>query len=150
MAKITARGAREVARIAARNPGTGARYLYVITSDGRVLWRPAGPGEHYTVIGRRVPPARRNRELLVQLAERRGLAVTPPTWLHERNNDPAGTPARHPFWATVDAERVGQWLIFERGGTWYGYKITQNAWATFAGRGEAVAMAEGPQTDVWA
>lgn len=76
--------------------------------------------------------------------------TTQPEWLHERVNDPAGTPARHPFWAAVTAEQIGAWKIFERDGTWYGYKTTQNAWARFADRGEAVAMAQGPQIDVWA
>jgi hypothetical protein len=82
-----------------------------------------------------------------------------PEWLRERNNDPFGTPSKvmvdgvlvdNPFWQAVDVEQVGVWKLFKRDGVWFGYKTTQNAWAHFASMAEAVAMATGPQIDVWA
>jgi hypothetical protein len=73
-----------------------------------------------------------------------------PEWLRERNNDPYGTPNKHPFWETVQAERVGVWKLFSRDGWWFGYKTTQNAWAHFRTEAEAREHAVGPQVDVWA
>jgi len=46
MAKITARGARELSR---RVTSHG---VYVLTSDGRILWKSTVPGDHFTVTGR--------------------------------------------------------------------------------------------------
>lgn len=73
-----------------------------------------------------------------------------PEWLHDRVNDGYGTPNKHPFWETVSFELVGVWKVFEKDGTWYGYKTTQNAWAHFKTRDEAVEMATGRQVDIWA
>lgn len=73
-----------------------------------------------------------------------------PGWLRERNNDPCGTPATHPFWQGVSWRSEGAWRLFARDGWWFGYKTTQNAWAHFSTEAEALAMARGPQTDVWA
>lgn len=74
-----------------------------------------------------------------------------PHWLHERNEDPYGTPALHPFWDGVSFEKIGQWKIFERDGAWYAFKTSQNAWsAARPTRDDAVAMATAPSADVWA
>lgn len=73
-----------------------------------------------------------------------------PGWLHERVNDCYGTPEKHSFWETVSFEKIGIWKIFEKDGTWHGYKTTQNAWAHFTDRDDAVKMASGKQVDVWA
>lgn len=85
-----------------------------------------------------------------------------PQWLAERVNDPYGTPNKDydretgqyvdsAFWAENPAEQIGVWKVFEKDGLWYAYKTTQNAWSVgFATKAEAVAMAQGPQTDVWA
>jgi hypothetical protein len=73
-----------------------------------------------------------------------------PEWLRERNNDGCGTPNKHPFWDSVTFEIIGVWKIFEKDGVWYGYKTTQNAWAHFTDRADAIRMASAKQTDVWA
>lgn len=74
-----------------------------------------------------------------------------PEWLRERVNDGYGTPNKHQFWDTVDAERIGLWKVFQKDGMWYGYKTTQNAWTRpMATREEVVAMATGRQVDIWA
>jgi hypothetical protein len=74
-----------------------------------------------------------------------------PEWLRERTNDPCGTPNRHPFWESVNVQVVGVWKIFERDGAWFGYKTTQNCWTTpRPSRADVMAMATGPQVDVWA
>ena len=46
MAKISARGAKELSR---RKTPHGT---YVLTSDGRILWKSTVPGDHFTIIGR--------------------------------------------------------------------------------------------------
>jgi hypothetical protein len=51
MAKISARGATEVARIRAATR-SGTEWLYVLCSDGRVLTRLAAPGESYGIRAR--------------------------------------------------------------------------------------------------
>jgi hypothetical protein len=73
-----------------------------------------------------------------------------PHWLHERVEDPHGTPNRHLFWDDQPAERIGPWKMFERDGTWYLFETLQNAWAHFPGRAEAAAHAAGPRVDIWA
>ena len=64
MAKITANGATEVARIKT----TSGRYscLWVINSRGTVLWRYTGDNGSYTVKHRNVKPV--TRERLIELA----------------------------------------------------------------------------------
>ena len=58
MAKITANGATEVAKIATLGPG-GARYFWVINSKGVILRRATGPfGSGYTVYSRKNTPTR--------------------------------------------------------------------------------------------
>ena len=73
-----------------------------------------------------------------------------PAWLYERNNDPYGTPPKHPFWETVTFEKVGTHKVFERGGRWYAYDTRYNAWWNFATQAEALERAKGPAVDVWA
>lgn len=76
--------------------------------------------------------------------------MTTPTWLHERVNDPYGTPNRHPFWETVAFEDVGNWRIFEdETGVWRAHDRQYNAWWHFPTRDEAVAHANGGSVDVW-
>ena len=86
-------------------------------------------------------------------------AYRTPEWLRERVNDRYGTPNKvlvdgvlvdNPFWQDVDFEVVGVWKLFERDGWWFGYKTTQNAWAHFATKADAITMASGPQVDIWA
>jgi hypothetical protein len=73
-----------------------------------------------------------------------------PEWLRERVNDPYGTPNKHPFWQTVEVEKVGNWKLFEKDGVWYGHDTLYNAWAHFASRDEAAEFASGGSVDVWA
>ncbi len=73
-----------------------------------------------------------------------------PGWLRERNEDPFGTPPRHPFWAEVSAEQVGAYRVFERDGVWYAYDTKYNAWWHFASRAAAAEHASGGSVDVWA
>lgn len=73
-----------------------------------------------------------------------------PGWLHERVNDPYGTPNKHPFWATVSFELVTTWKVFERDGVWYAYDTRYNAWAHFPDKSQAVSHASGGSRDVWA
>lgn len=75
MAKISARGAQEVARITAASPG-GARYIYVMASDGRVLYRPTGDaGSGYSIHGRKAAPIDRTRKELIRRANADGREV---------------------------------------------------------------------------
>jgi hypothetical protein len=70
MAKITANGAHEVAKVKAHSRA-GGEYLYVMCSDGRVLWRPTGEsGSGYTVLYRGVKQERRNLATLQQIVTR--------------------------------------------------------------------------------
>jgi hypothetical protein len=73
-----------------------------------------------------------------------------PAWLHDRANDPCGTPNKHPFWDGQATTRVGPWKLFERDGTWYGYDTSHNAWAHFPGQAEATEHANRPPVDIWA
>jgi len=75
MAKISAYGATEVARIRVRTTADREK-IYVMTSDGRVLTRYAGEtGSTYTLRGRTKKPESINREFLSQVAERDGMTV---------------------------------------------------------------------------
>jgi hypothetical protein len=74
-----------------------------------------------------------------------------PHWLHQRVNDPYGTPNRHPFWEGVSFEQIGPWRIFERDGAWWAYQTRQNAWSTARpSREDAVTMTTGRPVDIWA
>jgi hypothetical protein len=76
VAKISARGAREVARITATRPASGGRYIYVLTDDGRVLYRAVGVvGTSYTIRGRIKNPASRTRDMLALVVKRDGLTA---------------------------------------------------------------------------
>ena len=77
MAKISAYGATEVARIKVRSPG-GVEMVYVMASSGRVLTRYVGDHDrdsNYTLRGRTQKPERINQEFLIQIAERDGMTV---------------------------------------------------------------------------
>jgi|HubBroStandDraft_5_1064220.scaffolds.fasta_scaffold00014_3 hypothetical protein len=64
MAKISARGATEVGRVKARTT-SGVEFLFVMTSDGRVLRRATGDlATGYILLSRGVAPQRRNIETL--------------------------------------------------------------------------------------
>jgi hypothetical protein len=81
MAKISARGASEVARFTVRIPDTGpddpGQYptVFVLASDGRVLRRwTAGPSG-YSVYGLIKDPAKRTAAVLRSYLERHGWQV---------------------------------------------------------------------------
>jgi hypothetical protein len=79
------------------------------------------------------------------------ITTTPRPWLRERVNDGYGTDNRHPFWATVDFERIGSWKVFQRDGAWYGYETRQNAWTTARPtRDDVISIATAPRIDIWA
>jgi len=76
MAKISANGATEVARVTTRNRH-GYRYIWVMTSDGRVLQRCTDQqiGSGYTVLRRRIQPGDRSEVFLRTLAQRHGHTI---------------------------------------------------------------------------
>lgn len=77
MAKISANGATEVAKLKVRSQA-GYEYLYVMTSDGRVLRRATGDaGTGYSVQARKISPAKRTAEVLTQLVGMLGYTVIP-------------------------------------------------------------------------
>jgi hypothetical protein len=75
---------------------------------------------------------------------------TTPEWLRERNNDPFGTPPKHPFWEQVAAEKIGAWKLFAVAGTWYGYDTRHNAWYTFTDEADARERTAREPVDPWA
>jgi hypothetical protein len=75
MAKISANGAHEIARIRVASPA-GYPYLWVMCSDGRVLTRATGElGDGYTVAYRGLRRNLRTREALLRIAQIRGYRV---------------------------------------------------------------------------
>ena len=75
MAKISANGAHEVARIRAISPA-GYTYIWIMTSDGRVLTRTTGElSDGYTVAHRGLRRSLRTREALLRIAQIRGYRV---------------------------------------------------------------------------
>jgi len=70
MAKISARGATEVARIKTKTQ-SGHLYLWVMTSDGRILRRCVTPGlqEGYGVYRSRVPKNARTYATLLSAVQ---------------------------------------------------------------------------------
>ena len=75
MAKISANGAHEVARINVTSPA-GYPYLWVMCSDGRVLSRATGElSDGYTVAQRGLRRSLRTREALLRIALIRGYKV---------------------------------------------------------------------------
>jgi hypothetical protein len=74
MAKISARGAKEIARVKATSEASGASYIYLLTSDGRVLMR-ASQDNGFTVAHRVRNPDNINREFLIRFVGLRGLTV---------------------------------------------------------------------------
>lgn len=76
MAKISANGAHEVARIKVTSPG-GYPYLWVMCSDGRVLSRATGElSDGYTVAVRGLSRSLRTREALLRIAQIRGFKAS--------------------------------------------------------------------------
>ena len=76
MAKISAYGAHEVARIRVTTPGNNYGQLFVIASDGRVLTRfTDGISNGYRVYGRIKDPSKRTGEFLTGLLEKRGYQI---------------------------------------------------------------------------
>ena len=75
MAKISAHGAHEVARIKATIPGNHYSQLFVIASDGRVLSRYTDISSGYRIYGRIKDPSKRTAEFLRVLLEKRGYHI---------------------------------------------------------------------------
>lgn len=74
MAKISARGATEVARVTGKS-ANGVRYIYVVCSDGRILRRATGDlGSGYKVLGK-VVESKRTRQYLEALVAAHRLEV---------------------------------------------------------------------------
>jgi hypothetical protein len=76
-----------------------------------------------------------------------------PAWLHERNNDPYGTPNNHEFWSSPIgclAERVGDYKIFVTGGFYYAYDVKHNAWLHFDSEKACLERVAKPAIDPWA
>lgn len=74
MAKISARGATEVARLKAKSEASGATYIYLMTSDGRILMRDSRDNG-FTVAHRVRHPDNITREQLERFVRLRGLTV---------------------------------------------------------------------------
>lgn len=74
MAKISARGAKEVARIKAKSEAGGYSYIFILTSDGRVLKR-LSQDSGYTVDHRVRNPENINRAFLERYIGLRGLTI---------------------------------------------------------------------------
>jgi hypothetical protein len=76
MAKISARGATEVARVRGQREGADFQMIYVMCSDGRVLRRSTGEfGSGYSVRGKVSRPENRTAEYLRAIVKRDGLKV---------------------------------------------------------------------------
>jgi hypothetical protein len=73
-----------------------------------------------------------------------------PAWLHERNNDPYGTPNNHPFWETVVFEKIGHCKVFARGGWAYVYDTRHNSWWHLDSMDKAHELAIAGPIDPWA
>ena len=64
-----------------------------------------------------------------------------PEWLRERNNDPHGTPSKHPFWNTVEVTDVGgSCKVFEKNG-WFVFDALYNAWYNADDKSDAMLLA---------
>lgn len=74
MAKISARGATEVARLKAKSESSGATYIYILTSDGRVLMRDSRDSG-FTVAYRVQKKENLTREYLERYIALRGLTL---------------------------------------------------------------------------
>lgn len=74
MAKISARGATEVARIKARSEASGETYIYLMTSDGRILMRNS-KDNGFTVAHRVKAKDNITREQLERFIKLRGLSI---------------------------------------------------------------------------
>lgn len=63
MASITANGATEICRVRAKNP-KGHPYIYVMTSDGRILVQWDHPHQTFSLFRKDIPEDRRNERTL--------------------------------------------------------------------------------------
>jgi hypothetical protein len=76
MAKISARGATEIARLKVQRKGQDFQMLYVLCSDGRVLARITGAnGNSFHVRGNVRDEKNRTAEFLAIIVKRDGLEV---------------------------------------------------------------------------
>ncbi len=76
MAKTSANGATEVARLTVQPEGLDFQMIYVLCSDGRVLKRVrVEHGSGYSVRGRIRIPKDRTAEFLAVIARRDGMAI---------------------------------------------------------------------------
>ena len=74
MVEISDNGAHEIARVAVTSP-SGDSYIWVMTSDGRVLSRAIGTGDGYTVAHHGLLRCFRSREGLLRIAQIRGYKI---------------------------------------------------------------------------
>ena len=78
MAKISAYGATEVARVTCEN-SRGTKYVYVMCSDGRILYRPIAtkgePSPSYLLRGKLTKPEHFNTDYLTQVVNHDGKKV---------------------------------------------------------------------------
>jgi hypothetical protein len=74
MAKITAHGASEVARVYARS-ASGTPYVYVMCSDGRILQRWDHPGSGFREAYDNIPVPKRTEDYLAGIIRRQGWTV---------------------------------------------------------------------------
>lgn len=83
-----------------------------------------------------------------------------PDWWENKNKGGYGMPNSHPFWKSTPYEDIGQWRVFDKDGTTYGYNRQQNAWldpksTSFAGKGRQAVVDYVKQfnekpIDIWA
>jgi hypothetical protein len=79
-----------------------------------------------------------------------------PDWWANKNKGGYGMPNSHPFWAETPHEDIGQWRVFQKDDTWYGFNRQQNAWLdpkNTVGRQAVVDYVNGfneKPTDIWA
>ena len=71
MIEISDNGAHEIARIRATSPD-GESYVWVMTSDGRILSRASGTGDGYMIAACGLQRHLRTREALLRIAQIRG------------------------------------------------------------------------------
>jgi hypothetical protein len=128
---------------------TGHQDIDHATSEIAVALRDADPGkrdQHY------YDEAMRLRDAIMRGTrdQARRSSYRTPVWLHERVNDPYGTPNNHEFWGTVVVTRLGVYKMFTRGGWAYAYDTQHNAWLHFATEAERAQHCAKPAIDPWA
>lgn len=86
MAKISAYGETEVARVEATTNKGNHRYVYVMTSGGRILVKYIGiGGEPYTLFRNHIRPQDRNEGFLCTLLEARHMKDIKPQTVRVRS-----------------------------------------------------------------